>query len=763
MTDRNHIFQYYSFISYNKADRKWAELLQKKLDSYKVPSVIRNSFPDLPDKVSPVFRDQTDLDSGILLDEIKKALDNSKYLIVICSPFSSSSLWVNKEVEYFISLGRIEFVIPLIVDGEPNSLDPALECFPPGLKKLTEGQELLGVNINDMGRDAAYMKVISRMLRIPFDEIWDRQKRMQKLRRRTVTTILVLFILFLISIIGYVNSLNKSLRINHSRFVAEKAEELVQDIGTVSALKMLLEVAPPKYPYTFEVEKAIRMINKQHTQEDYSLINQLTMEDKPLVASLLPTGVGIVVFTENSVKIYSDLSLRIEDSFPCKIGKRVFWDGSEDEKICFATSEDSLYTCEIKDLSFETFNKIGFHKGIKDIVFLEEAGTIVSFSEKEAKLWDFETGNYLTNLILEQDSFNQAAVSESGLLCVNSGKGHILIYDLLHFHLEPLVTVSLPKTSISSVAFIPEQESVICSTTDNDLCVIHNINSQCVTPHYLQHSMIRIDYVMTDPNGKYLISVSDKFMRIWDLESMQEMPYSPIDNVGAITTLSVDSNSQNVVTGAFDGKIRLWSLKTGKNIVTYPHGKWVYSIDFSDNGERIVSVADDMSVRLWNGVIHKAETAEAYETISSNSIYEDNGGSIISPNGEYSVNVHNDEIHIEELKSKDVVICKGHRGKINSVAFSPDSRMLVSGGIDMTVRVWSVENGKEISPIMEGHNRPILKVGFSDDMTYIASVSSDRTKRIWPFISYTSLLKTYSEVLEDVVLSENDMKRCYLK
>lgn len=752
-------YKYNAFISYNREDKKWAELLQRNLDSYKIPQAIKSIFPDVPVTVSPVFRDVTDLDSGLLSEVIEDALSASKYLIVICSPSSSRSIWVNREIEYFVSLGRIEYIIPFIIYGEPNSENPSLECLPPALRNLNENQELLGVNVNDMGRDAAIVKVISRMLRIPFDVFWQRHERIKKIRRRTVIFFLIAFIIFLIVVVSYVNSLNKSLRINHSRFVAERAEELVHEIGTIPCIKMLLEVAPPKYPYTFEVETAIRKIYHQHHQGSCFLINELSGRDDLLDVTLLPKSNGIMLFTKNGVNILDDISLARGNSFYCNIGTSVSWDEDGGEKFCFTSSNDSIYTCELKNSSFKSMNTIGYHEGVNEIRFLKNKDILLSFSDKEVRLWNFKNGKCLATLLLEEGSSNKYAVSESGCLAISSGNGNIIIYDLLQSSPCLIRTISQPNAIVKFVAFIPGTESIVYSTEDNNMYIVHNIDDE---PCHFYKSGTGVDYIMPDQNGRYLISVSDKYLRVWDLESMIEMPYSPIDNVGAITTLSSNSDSHTVVTGAFDGKIRLWDLNTGENVVTHSHGKWIHAIDFNDDGERIVSLADDMSIRLWNGLFKFIETADDIEKIVASPLDKSSYQDVISPNGEFSLSVCQDEIHIKR-HGKVHTICRGHRGKVNCAAFSSDSKLIVSGGADMTVRVWSVKEGKEICQTLEGHKRPVLNVGFEEDMSYIYSVSSDRTKRKWPFLSYSSLLNSCQQMVSEVELTEDHMRRCYLK
>ena len=72
----------------------------------------------------------------------------------------------------------------------------------------------------------------------------------------------------------------------------------------------------------------------------------------------------------------------------------------------------------------------------------------------------------------------------------------------------------------------------------------------------------------------------------------------------------------------------------------------------------------------------------------------------------------------------------GHSLGINSVAFSPDGRRIVSGSDDASVRVWDAGTGEQVSQL-EGHSKSVTSVTFSPDGQFIASGSSDNTVRIW--------------------------------
>jgi hypothetical protein len=94
---------------------------------------------EVPKRLYPVFRDREELPtSADLSNNIRSALRQSRFLIVVCSPHSAESLWVNEEIKIFKAMGREARVLCLIVEGEPNLSDKqgvsTKECFAPALR-----------------------------------------------------------------------------------------------------------------------------------------------------------------------------------------------------------------------------------------------------------------------------------------------------------------------------------------------------------------------------------------------------------------------------------------------------------------------------------------------------------------------------------------------------------------------------------------------------------------------------------------------------
>lgn len=171
-------YSYYAFISYTEKDEKWAEWLQWKLEHYKIPTKVRNEHTGLPQRVKPIFWYKNDLAGAHLSESIKKELEQSKYLIVVCSPTSAKKEWVNAEVRYFKKdLNRSEKIIPFIVDGEINSDNIELECLPLPIRHLPKEDELRCIDVRIYGKSKALVNIVATLFDIRFDILWNRFKR----------------------------------------------------------------------------------------------------------------------------------------------------------------------------------------------------------------------------------------------------------------------------------------------------------------------------------------------------------------------------------------------------------------------------------------------------------------------------------------------------------------------------------------------------------------------------------------------------------
>lgn len=177
-------FKYFAFISYSSHDTKWGKRLHKKLESYSIPSTLCKKHGWKRKPLNPIFFAPYEIQPGTLSEELKDRLRESRHLIVICSPYSAQSYWVGLEIEFFHQLGRTKDIHFFIIDGVPNSGDKTTECFNNKIKELGI-PEILGANIREkvyrwswLNRERAYVQIVTKLLGVEFDSIWQRHKRM---------------------------------------------------------------------------------------------------------------------------------------------------------------------------------------------------------------------------------------------------------------------------------------------------------------------------------------------------------------------------------------------------------------------------------------------------------------------------------------------------------------------------------------------------------------------------------------------------------
>ena len=193
-------FKYFAFISYSRKNEKEAIWLQKKLESYRLPAVLQKQYEGLPKKLH-IFRDKTDICAGDTVENaLSRELQDSKNLIVLCSPDSAKSEYVNYEIQSFLSLGRsTENIFPLIIAGSPSAENEQC-CFSPQLKNLN----LNAADVIADGKKNAFVRLLASLLGIKYDDL-KRREHIRTVRRNAVSiSAATVFAVFLCALIWYI-------------------------------------------------------------------------------------------------------------------------------------------------------------------------------------------------------------------------------------------------------------------------------------------------------------------------------------------------------------------------------------------------------------------------------------------------------------------------------------------------------------------------------------------------------------------------------
>ncbi len=200
--------QYKAFISYSWSDKGWAAWLHRALETYHTPKELVGepavSGGTVPARLHPIFKDREEEAAGHgITAAIEKGMGASEFLIVICSPRSAKSEWVNKEVAWFKRNRDPQKILAVVVDGEPGAtFMPGREdeeCFPQALLfKVDENLAVTGeredsplaadARYEGDGKRGAKLKLAAAMLGVGLDDLVKRDERRQARRTRIIVT-----------------------------------------------------------------------------------------------------------------------------------------------------------------------------------------------------------------------------------------------------------------------------------------------------------------------------------------------------------------------------------------------------------------------------------------------------------------------------------------------------------------------------------------------------------------------------------------------
>jgi tetratricopeptide (TPR) repeat protein len=223
---------YRAFVSYSHRDKAVAAWVQRALERYRVPKKLvgrETAVGVVPARLHPLFRDREELPaSSDLGSQLREALQNALFLIVICSPAAARSRWVNEEILNFKRMHGEGRVLALICDGEPGSADA--ECFPDALKyRLGPDGELGEVEAEPIaadirpgadGRRLAKFKLIAGVTGLRLDDLMRRENARRARRLAAIATASTIGMVLALALAFYANT--QRIAADHQRRVAER-------------------------------------------------------------------------------------------------------------------------------------------------------------------------------------------------------------------------------------------------------------------------------------------------------------------------------------------------------------------------------------------------------------------------------------------------------------------------------------------------------------------------------------------------------------
>ena len=104
---------------------------------------------------------------------------------------------------------------------------------------------------------------------------------------------------------------------------------------------------------------------------------------------------------------------------------------------------------------------------------------------------------------------------------------------------------------------------------------------------------------------------------------------------------------------------------------------------------------------------------------------------VFSPDGQHLATGVDEEIRLWQVETRqEVMTYTGHSGWVNTLAFSPDGKLLVSGSMDKTVRLWNVATG-QCWKTLRGHKERVESVAFHPEAPLVVSGGADGQICFW--------------------------------
>jgi WD40 repeat protein len=227
----------------------------------------------------------------------------------------------------------------------------------------------------------------------------------------------------------------------------------------------------------------------------------------------------------------------------------------------------------------------------------------------------------------------------------------------------------------------------------------------------------------------------DGMLRLWDLKTgvvLKKME----GHRSRVRALAISPNENWIVSGDEGGELIAWHGSTGEPLnqaIKKAHDGWIFSLDFSSDSRALASGSSDTTTKLWKTSIWQVEYSLSCGGYVRCVRYSVHGRLAIATDNHiqiYQNYIPNYEYHIPKTRFPTQLMHTIGEGFNYSLAWTPDGSRLFSGGngADPTIREWS---DRQVGDPWKGHFKNIHAISLNSSGTLLASASHDNYVRLW--------------------------------
>src|SRR5688572_390612 len=295
---------------------------------------------------------------------------------------------------------------------------------------------------------------------------------------------------------------------------------------------------------------------------------------------------------------------------------------------------------------------------------------------------------------------------------------------------------------VTSVRFSSDDSLVVTSSVDSTIKVWKRTSGEVIRE--IKQSC-GIAYMDISADGTYVVTGNyDSSIKLWNLnDGTQTREFK--GHSGTVWAVAFSDDGKKIVSGGNDAVVNIWDVETGNLLQKLQgHERIIWSVKFSPGGAQVASSSFDFSVKFWNVPDGKLlwDNKEHTETVVDIAFSHD---------GKMLASTSDDKtIKLWDLAERKLIRTMKVAEHVQAVAFSPDDRLLMTGGRDkpmigeflqeilgesrlnpgVSARLWKVESGALLHTFTT-HTNDVMDVAFSHDGKWIATASADKTVQLW--------------------------------